>query len=227
MALILQIETATATCSVALSENGSLLAYKEQTDRNIHASNLTLFIQQVMKDAGKQLAELNAVAVSKGPGSYTGLRIGVSTAKGLCYALDIPLISVNTLQSMAAMIAAETGEERLLCPMIDARRMEVYTAVYDHNLDEVMATEAMILDENSFSVLLEKHELVFFGDGCEKLSAILKHENASFVNDFQNSARGMNLLAFEKFSNQQFENTAYFDPYYLKEFIALQPKKAN
>src|SRR6476661_4332435 len=151
MALILLLETATSVCSVAVAEDGKLLAIHEESEKNIHATHLTLFIENVMQQAGRSLSDLDAIAVSMGPGSYTGLRIGVSTAKGLCYAMDKPLIGINTLESMAAVIA--NSSTSLYVPMIDARRMEVYTAVYDADLKEILPTQAMILDEQSFAAL--------------------------------------------------------------------------
>ena len=155
MPLILQLETATSVCAVALSIDGKTIAFKEETAQNIHASKLTLFISEVMEQAGIKFNDLDAIAVSKGPGSYTGLRIGVSTAKGLCFALDKPLIGINTLKMMATGFLAEhAGYEGLVCPMIDARRMEVFTAVFDHQLTEVKATNAKIVDENSFLMQL-------------------------------------------------------------------------
>lgn len=227
MALILQLETSTISCSVALSENGETLAIKEATERNIHASSITLFIEDVMKTAGKEMSQLDAVAVSKGPGSYTGLRIGVSTAKGLCYALDIPLIAVDTLKSMASNATINPGNTSFLyCPMIDARRMEVYTAVFDSALNEVNPVSARIIDENSFAELLGERKIVFFGDGAAKCIDALGHNpNASFITTFENSASDMSTEAFSRFSKQQFEDVAYFEPYYLKDFVATTPKQ--
>jgi len=228
MSLILAIETATSSCSVALISEGQLLGLEELNERNIHASHITLFIEQVLTAAGKKLSDLNAVAVSKGPGSYTGLRIGVSTAKGLCYALDIPLIAVNTLQAMAAGIreAGVGDREALFCPMIDARRMEVFTGVYDYEGKEVCPTEAKIIDESSFSELLTKNRMVFFGDGASKCESILgKHKEAIVITDFINSAKDLGRLAVEKFNEKQFEDVAYFEPFYLKDFLIIERKK--
>lgn len=227
MALILQLETSTTSCSVALSLNGQTLAIKEQEERNIHASYLTLFIHELMQTCGKQMQDLDAVAVSMGPGSYTGLRIGVSTAKGLCYALDIPLIAINTLEAMAYGFKEGFKEDAFLyCPMIDARRMEVYAAVYDTKLKEVLPVEARIIDEHSFSDLLQNQKIVFFGDGAMKCKETLdRNQNAVFVSDFINSAKDLSFLAFEKFNNKLFEDVAYFEPFYLKDFLATQPKK--
>ena len=223
MSLILQIETATTVCSVALSENGKLLAYKEVQQRNVHAEVITLFIDEVLNTADRQYHQLDAIAVSCGPGSYTGLRIGISVTKGLCYSLDIPFIAVETLEAMADGIIAEnnyTGEV-LLCPMIDARRMEVFTAVFGAGGNRIAPTSAEIIDENSFSGLLKTNQMIFFGDGAAKCGMILgRYANAQIIASFQNSARYLTKKAFEKFLTKDFEDTAYFEPYYLKDFIA-------
>lgn len=228
--LILQIETATTCCSVALSENGVVLAFKEENERNIHASKITLFIEDVMLKMGKKFSDLDAVAISKGPGSYTGLRIGVSTAKGLCYALDIPLIAVSTLESMTShIIDSGNFEERntLFCPMIDARRLEVFTALYDMNLNIVEEVNAKILDENSYEKYLESHNIVFFGDGSDKCKSFFeRHENALFVK-LDNSAIQLTRLALSKFNAGKTENVAYFEPYYLKEYLIKPPKTSS
>jgi tRNA threonylcarbamoyladenosine biosynthesis protein TsaB len=226
MPTILQLETATPVCAVALSINGKTVASKEETAQNIHASKLTLFINDVMEQAGVAFADLDAVAVSKGPGSYTGLRIGVSTAKGLCFALDKPLIAINTLSMMAAGFLAENpGYRGLVCPMIDARRMEVFTAVFDANLNEVEATNAKIVDETSFSNLLKEHEITFIGNGAEKCSPFIIHSNAKFLTTNFNAASNMTLLANAAFTDENFEDVAYFEPFYLKDFVFTVPKK--
>jgi len=227
MALILQLETATTSCSVALALDGKVIACKELQEKNIHASHITLFIQQVIEEAGKSLTDMDAVAVSMGPGSYTGLRIGVSTAKGLCYALDIPLIAINTLQSMAnGMISSGKFDNNffLYCPMIDARRMEVYTAVYDLHLNEIHTIQAKIIENDSFDELLKNNKIVFFGDGAFKCHDILDNPNALILSDFINSAKDMSSLALEKFKKQDFEDIAYFEPFYLKDFIFIKPR---
>jgi tRNA threonylcarbamoyladenosine biosynthesis protein TsaB len=228
MSLILQIETATQTCSVALSENGKLLHIIEKTDQNIHASNITLFIEEVLKQSNKTVKDLDAVAVSMGPGSYTGLRIGVSTAKGLCYALDIPLIAVNTLEAMTSGFKGKcfsVQPNTVFCPMIDARRMEVYCAIFDDNLSVLMPTEAKIIDENSFSDILNSHVVYFFGDGAVKFEDTLGlNMNARLMGDYQNSAKDLTLLALEKFESKDFVDVAYFEPFYLKDFIAGKKK---
>lgn len=229
MALILQIETATQTCSVALAQNGVLLAYKEQTERNIHASVITLFIEELMQKAQIKYQDLDAIAVSMGPGSYTGLRIGVSTAKGLCYALDIPLIAVNTLEAMSAGFAANhfsVNPQTLFCPMIDARRMEVYCAIFDAETQLIQETKAEIIDEHSFDHLLNSNIVYFFGDGAAKCESVLGLSlNARIMDDFENSAKYLTRLAYDKFQKKEFEDVAYFEPFYLKDFIA--GKKSN
>ncbi len=222
--MILQIETATTSCSVALAHDGHVLALKELNQRNVHAEVITLFIEEVMAAAGKKYSDLSAVAVSSGPGSYTGLRIGVSTAKGLCYALDIPLIAIETLSAMAegAILnpAAPYLPGTLLCPMIDARRMEVFTAVFDTSGNKVMPTEALVIEQDSFAGLLNGHQIIFFGDGAAKCRETLTHPNAVFINDFVNSAAHFTAAARSKYDAKDFENLAYFEPYYLKDFIA-------
>ena len=228
MSLILSLETATSSCSVALSLNGEVLACRELNERNVHASYITVFVDAVLKEAGRKMKDVDAVAVSRGPGSYTGLRIGVSTAKGLCYALDIPLISVNTLEAMAAGLSksGRFDKEVLFCPMIDARRMEVFTAVFNSKGKEISPVEAKIIDEASFSELLSNHKIIFFGDGAEKCERVLgENENALFVTDFVNSAKDLVDIAGHKFQERNFENTAYFEPFYLKDFLTTQPKK--
>lgn len=226
MATILQIETATQVCSAAISRNGETIALKEVMANNIHAGSLTLFIEEVMKYTGLQFTDLDAVAVSKGPGSYTGLRIGVSTAKGLCFALDKPLIAIDTLQMMAAGFLAQQAEYvGQICPMIDARRMEVFTALFDQHLNYVMPTEAKIVDEHSFKDQLDLEKVTFIGDGAMKCAEFLQHENAIFSDQNFNSAANMSRLAYKSFVASQFEDVAYFEPFYLKDFVFTTPKK--
>lgn len=226
MAKILLLETATAFCSVALSIDGKIVSVKEEGGQNLHASNLTLFIDEVVGKAGLLYQDLDAIAISKGPGSYTGLRIGVSTAKGLAYALDKPLIAIETLEMMAAGFLIQNPEyQGLVCPMIDARRMEVYTAVYTAGLALLEPTAAKIIDENSFSNFLAENRVTFLGDGAAKCSETLKQENAVFVNDNFNSAANMSVLAENAFNKADFEDVAYFEPFYLKDFVLTQPKK--
>lgn len=220
--MILQIETATTACSVALAHNGKVIAQRLLNQRNIHAEVITLFVEQVIAEANMTYAGLDAVAVSCGPGSYTGLRIGVSTAKGLCYALDKPLIAIETLQAMTSgvILKGNYPENALFCPMIDARRMEVFTAVFDVNLNKVVATAALIIDGESFAGLLAEHQIYFFGDGAAKCRETITHANARFIYDYINDAADMAAIAQEKFNNKTFEDVAYFEPYYLKDFIA-------
>jgi tRNA threonylcarbamoyladenosine biosynthesis protein TsaB len=228
MALILHIETATTTCSVALAENGVFIDKIERTEANIHASSLTVFIDELLKRNHKSFKELKAIAVSMGPGSYTGLRIGVSTAKGLCFALDIPLIAINTLTAMANGFIKKcysVNGQTVFCPMIDARRMEVYTAFYNKEVEELKATEAVIINENSFHRILDNYMVYFFGDGAPKCEEILgKHINARIMNDFTNSAEDLIEPAYQKFKEGTFEDVAYFEPYYLKDYVAGKKK---
>jgi tRNA threonylcarbamoyladenosine biosynthesis protein TsaB len=225
MALILQIETATQVCSAALSVNGETIALKELQANNIHAGSLTLFIQEVMASGGYSYSNLDAIAVSKGPGSYTGLRIGVSTAKGLCFALDKPLIAIGTLGMMAkGFLKANPNYNGLVCPMIDARRMEVFTSVFDSSLATIEPVSAKIIDEQSFKDQLIQAPVTFIGDGAEKCKAALNHPNALFSAENFNSAGNMSELSFDAFSNQSFEDLAYFEPFYLKDFVLTTPK---
>lgn len=226
MATILQLETATQVCSAAISINGETVALKEQMASNIHAGSLTLFIKEVMDIAALQFTDLDAVAVSKGPGSYTGLRIGVSTAKGLCFALDLPLIGIDTLQMMAdGFLTQQENYKGLTCAMIDARRMEVFTALFDAALNYSGDTEAKIIDEHSFSDALTAGKVTFIGDGALKCAAVIQHPNAVFSDHNFNSAANMSKLAFKAFSVADFEDVAYFEPFYLKDFVLTTPKK--
>ena len=227
MALILNLETATTVCSVALAKDHQLLAMKELNDDYTHAENLTRFIEDVFKEAGHTLKQLDAISISKGPGSYTGLRIGVSTAKGLCYSLDKPLIALNTLQHSAYACSQKHGQQNdLFCPMIDARRMEVYCAIYDKNNHPIRSTTAEIIDEHSFEDLLKDHNIYFFGDGAEKCRSLLsKHKNAFFIDHLYPSSANMISLSEQCFIQKQFEDVAYFEPFYLKEFIAGKKKQ--
>lgn len=231
MALILIIETATAYCSVALVKNGVIIASLESDVHNDHAAVLANYIKQVFDQTDNQLKDLHAVAVSKGPGSYTGLRIGVSSAKGLCYSLEIPLIALNTLDGMAYGMINNIVRERsqdfntLFCPMIDARRMEVYCAVYNKDMELIQGTSAEIIDEHSFESLLNKYQLLFFGDGSQKTMETLgKNPNARIISNFQPSAGYFATLAEQSFKEGKFEDMVYFEPYYLKQFIAGTPK---
>ena len=223
MSLILNVETATKNCSVSLAENGTIIALKEVNDGAYsHAENLHVFIQDVFKQADTSLKNIDAVAVSKGPGSFTGLRIGVSAVKGLCYALDVPLISTSTLQALAWQVKKENG---LVIPMLDARRMEVYSAVFNSDNLQVREIQAQILDENSFAAYLENNEVYFIGDGVPKTKEIITHKNAFFIDDELPSANEMAKLSFDKFQQKDFEDVAYFEPFYLKDFVTNAKKK--
>jgi len=225
MALILNIETATPICSVALSQDNKLIAIRESKEKNSHSAKLNTFIQEMMEEAKVTYKDLDAVAVSMGPGSYTGLRIGVSAAKGFCYAMDIPLIGIPTLMSMANGARSLVKEDLLFCPMIDARRMEVYCALFDQNLKEIQKTDAVIIEEDTFNEYLTDRKIAFFGDGADKCKEILSHHpNAVFLDDYQISSEYMISLALERYKNREFDDTAYFEPFYLKDFIAGKPK---
>lgn len=223
MALILNIETATKNCSVSLAENGQVIALKELNDGNYsHAEKLHVFIADVFKEAHKSYADLDTVAVSKGPGSYTGLRIGVSSVKGLCFALNIPLISVSTLESLAMQVKEEKG---MIIPMLDARRLEVYSAVFSSSFQEMRSVEAEVLQEDSFAEYLSENKVFFIGDGVPKTKEIITHKNAIFIDGKLPSAREMAQISYNKFTKKIFENTAYFEPFYLKDFVVTTSKK--
>ncbi len=226
MSIILQIETATTSCSVALAKDGMVLACQELNQRNAHAEVITIFIEKVLQTAGYTYAAIDAIAVSCGPGSYTGLRIGISTAKGLCFALDKPLIAVDTLQAMAdGMRITLTDQNLLLCPMIDARRMEVYTALFDMAGNNTKTTAAEIIDDHSFAAELASGPVLFFGDGAEKCrEALGQNINARLDGSFANSAIHLSAGALQKFRAGNFEDVAYFEPFYLKDFIAGKKK---
>lgn len=225
MALILNIETATNICSVALALDGTVLSLRENNEGQSHAKFLTTLITDCFSEANVEMSRLQAIAVSKGPGSFTGLRIGVASAKGLCYALDIPLLGVNTLQSMASTLksGSSVSGNTLLCPMIDARRMEVYSAVFNPDLEFVQPTSAMIIDKESFRDLLEKNQVIFFGDGMKKtIQMIGEHKNAVFFDDFVPSASGMVNFSENSYNLGLIESIAFFEPFYLKDFYTLQ-----
>ena len=217
MALILSIETTTTNCSVSLSKKGEILVLKEDYNTKFsHAESLHVFIHDVVESVEIKLSDIDAIAVSKGPGSYTGLRIGVSAAKGLCFSLDKPLISVPTLESLSYQVNVDEG---FIVPMLDARRMEIYSAIFDVNHHQIRDTEAQILDANSFSNYLNKNKVYFIGNGVEKTKTLIQHENAIFIENKLPSANEMGKIAHKKFLNNNFENVAYFEPYYLKDFI--------
>lgn len=219
MPIILNIETATKNCSVALAKDGKTIVCKELATENFsHAEKLHVFIEQILVESDVQFSELNAIAVSQGPGSYTGLRIGVSSAKGFSYALNIPLIAVDTLQLLVKQITIDKG---IILPMIDARRMEVFSAMYDSNYNQIRATQAEIIDESSYQEISETIHLV--GDGIGKFTNTLTDEKFVFHNEVvYPSANEMSALSFEKFQNSDFVDVAYFEPFYLKDFLLVK-----
>lgn len=230
---ILHIETATSVCSVGLSKGEELIALKEQDEDKSHGSVLTVFMKEVMEEAKIDASQIDAVAVSKGPGSYTGLRIGVSVCKGFAYARSIPVIGVSTLQAMA--IGARENEKilklksnnpnLLLCPMIDARRMEVFSAIYNYDGSIHSPITANIIDEKSFVELMNEQAIAFFGNGAAKTKKLITHNRAHIIENIVPSAKNMIPLALKMYQKKEFEDTAYFEPYYLKDFVATTPKK--
>jgi tRNA threonylcarbamoyladenosine biosynthesis protein TsaB len=231
MARILLLETATEVCSAALSADGKVIALQEQSEDFRHSELLTVFISQLFRETGITSRQLDAVCVSMGPGSYTGLRIGISVAKGICYAAGIPLIAISTLCSMAGFVARNineiTGKEDfngLLCPMIDARRMEIYTALFDQNGGQLTDITAQIIHKSSFSNELQNMQIIFFGNGAMKCREVIRNPNALFPDGIYASARFMSELAEDYYNKRHFEDVAYFEPFYLKDFIATIPK---
>jgi len=232
MALILNIETTSDVCSVALSRDGKLINIQEENEGRSHAAKLAVFIDKVLKDEKIEVSHLDAVSISKGPGSYTGLRIGVSTAKGLCYGSDLPLISVHTLQTLTQGLinnirsyfpeGLEKGD--ILVPMIDARRMEVYTARFDNRNNFLRDVEPVILEDHTFQELLDERRVIFIGNGIKKAREIINHHHAKFIEAINFSAAHMVSLSEEKFVKGKFEDVAYFEPFYLKDFQATKPK---
>lgn len=232
MALILCIETSTTICSAALVDDGEVIAARQDNEGNSHAHRLTILIQELFDDSlvNQEIYDIDAVAVSSGPGSYTGLRIGVSTAKGICFALGKSLIAISSLAILAWPIVkthavSSPDSNGWYCPMIDARRMEVYTAMFDQNMIQQRDTSADIIDANSYLDILQKRKVFFFGNGAQKCKDVLKHHNAFFLEDEGPLARNMAYLAYDAWRNQQFEDVAYFEPFYLKDFIATIPKR--
>lgn len=220
MPLILSLETSTRVCSVALHSEIQLLASFEVLVEKSHSKIITVLIEQLLSDTGYSYSDLDAIAVSKGPGSYTGLRIGVSTGKGLCYALEKPLIGINTLQAMANGMKPKVPSDFLLCPMLDARRMEVYTALFDQELNFVEETNAKVLTEESVEVYRGK-KVCFFGDGSFKIKSVMTNLHSSFnAEGMYPSAKNIGDLAVKAYSGGVFEDTAYFEPYYLKDFVS-------
>lgn len=223
MAKIINLETATTNCSVSISVDGGLVSVKEENTPNYsHSEQLHLFIEEALIEASFSFSDIDAIAVSKGPGSYTGLRIGVSAAKGLCFSLDLPLISVPTLESMANQFQVEFDE--IVIPVLDARRMEVYSCVFDGSHKEIRETKAEIVDENSFKEFLDYKKVHFLGSGAEKIESIFNYPNFQFHKEIFPSSKDMVALAEKKLKAGNFEDVAYFEPYYLKDFI-LQTKK--
>ncbi len=229
--MILCLETSSPACSVALCNSNGVVALKESRENKSHASLLTVYIEQVLSEAGITVGDIEAVAVSKGPGSYTGLRIGVSVAKGIAYASSLPLISVETTLSMFHGISDTikqkdvTDAKTIFIPMIDARRMEVYYSVFSSDGKILKDISAEIIDENAFSWIDEEYSLLIFGDGAEKCVKAIKRKNIIYVPEFILSAKSMYKPAYMSFENKQFEDVAYFEPFYLKDFITSKPKK--
>ncbi len=223
MAYLLHIESATTNCSVALTKNGNLLATKElNAAQYSHAENLHAFINEVVNESGLNINQLHGISISKGPGSYTGLRIGVSAAKGLAFGLHIPLISVGTLEALAHQINIEKG---IIVSMLDARRMEAYTQLFSAQLEALTKVDATLLNEDSFAKELEENELHFVGSGAEKFKSICQNANARFYPDLLPSAKEQATIAYQKYTDKDFEDTAYFEPFYVKDFVAGKPKK--
>jgi len=234
MAKLLLIETTGDICSVALANNGNILAVREDYERKSHAAVLTVLIHDLLAEASLKAKDLQAVCVSQGPGSYTGLRIGVSAAKGICYGAGLPLLAVNTLLAMSYGMRAErnnnpsslpSGKPFLFCPMTDARRMEVYTALLNETMEYVFETTALVLREDTFSDYLDRQPILFFGSGAEKASKLIRHPNAFFRNDFRPRAVYLAEPAILEFEKNHFQDVAYFEPFYLKDFVATIPKK--
>jgi len=218
VALILNIETATSVCSVALSKDGSLLALRESTIDKSHSSLITVFIQDIFSETNYSVQNLDAVAVSAGPGSYTGLRIGASVAKGLCYAADLPLIAIDTLAAMATGVQKKYPDVVLFCPMLDARRMEVFCGGLNKSGEYLLPAKAMILDSSSFDSLLSKYEILFFGSGATKFQPLISNNNAFFDSTFSCSAAHMIPLSIKAFGKKLFEDMPHFEPHYLKAY---------
>jgi tRNA threonylcarbamoyladenosine biosynthesis protein TsaB len=229
--MIICLETATNLCSVALCDSAGVISLKESNESKSHASMLTVFIEEILKENGIRAGDVEAIAVSKGPGSYTGLRIGVSVAKGIAYAASIPLIGIETTLSMFwgisgnRMKSQETDMNTLFCPMLDARRMEVYYAIYDAVGKTIKDISAEIITEDSFSNIPESQKIIFFGDGAAKCKEVVNRTNIHFADDFRISASHMHRPVIQAFNKRHFEDVAYFEPFYLKDFITSKPRK--
>ena len=226
---LILIETSTALCSAALAEDGVITSYRESSAPKAHASLTAVFIQEMLQEKGLTIADCDAVCVSKGPGSYTGLRVGVSTAKGLCFGSGKPLIAISTLDILVAQ-AQIPDNLKYIVPMVDARRMEVYAAVYEiagqagNDVRQITEIAPAIIDENSYSDILEKGKVLFIGDGAGKCADVIKHPNATFVQCWP-KASAMLEPAMKAYKEKRFEDVAYFEPFYLKEFVATVSKK--
>ncbi len=230
MSLLLALETSSTVCSVALFKNTQLLGASELQIEKSHSSHITVMVSQLLENCGATLKDLSAVAVSGGPGSYTGLRIGSSTAKGLCYSLDIPLIEVSTLYSLAAQVIASVPnpENYLFCPMLDARRLEVYTCLLNQELTEVLPIAPVVLNEDTFNEQLAQLPIIFFGSGADKFKAMKAGSpNALFIHGVVPSAKPIGELALEKYNKQQFEDVAYYEPFYLKDVYITSAGKST
>ena len=228
MSCILHIETSTTVCSVALSEDGQCIYHDEDRSGQNHNERIGTFVDAALSFADSHAIPLDAVAVSAGPGSYTGLRIGVSMAKGICYALNLPLVAVPTLELLAVPVLLRHDDlpaDALLCPMIDARRMEVYSALYDRALHTVREIRAEVVEPGAYDEMLARHPVYFFGDGAEKCKSVITHPNAHFIDNIQPLAKNMSPLAEKRLITQQTEDVAYFEPFYLKDFVAIKPRK--
>lgn len=223
MALILSLETSTGVCSVSLHDDENLIVDREIHVPQSHASKLALLVDEVVQASGRSLKQLEAVAIASGPGSYTGLRIGTSMAKGLCYSLNVPLIAIGTLDVMASQVNKINADRSLLCPMIDARRMEVYCKVFDADLVVRQDVDARIIDETSFSGFLASERIVFFGDGALKCRELIRHGNASFLDNVYPSASQLGFLASTKLKAGLTEDVTRFEPFYLKDFLVKKP----
>jgi tRNA threonylcarbamoyladenosine biosynthesis protein TsaB len=233
MALILSLETSEKVCSIALSDGYNLSGTLDITEEKSHATMLTVLIEKIFSDKEIDIKKLDAVAISKGPGSYTGLRIGMSVAKGICYALNIPLISVNSLQILCIGLIqsgklkniGDSNSEIILCAVADAKRMEVYNALFNLNAEFISEIEATTINDNSYKEKLDSGVVVFFGSGVGKCKSVIQHQNACFIENFNPHASFMISLAFDSYLQKKFEDVAYFEPFYLKDFVATAPKR--
>jgi tRNA threonylcarbamoyladenosine biosynthesis protein TsaB len=224
MAIILSIETATKAGSVAIHKDGALIGIQQYNIEKSHSALVQVLMLQLLENTGIERNEIDAVAVSAGPGSYTGLRIGVSSAKGFCYALNVPLIAINTLEAMVFQVNKQHVNDYLLCPMIDARRVEVYCLLAEKSGKILESTYAKIIEEDAFSTYLNEGKVLFFGDGSDKCKTIIRSENAIFIDNIIPSAKEIGEMAEVKFQKGDFEDLAYYEPFYLKEFRIAKPK---